>query len=120
LPQGTSVPVAIGFGRALPDSAVAALLTRHSVRPYAVYLVAAGEGTSFRRDRSRASLELLGEAREQAVAQLRTSLCAQPGRARALLGGEEPRGPERERELLAQLAELQRSIPEIETGAPVV
>jgi hypothetical protein len=85
LPEGTSVPVSISFGRTLPDSAVAALLDRHELRPYAIYMAAAGEAGTQRRERSRASLELLAEAREQTIAQLRTSLCAQQGRARSML-----------------------------------
>ena len=120
-PEGTAVPVALGFEHPLPDSTIAALLTRHSVRPYAVYLVAAGMGSSLRRDRIRASLEVLGEAREQAMSQLRTSLCAQPGRTRAML--ERPSGTEgleRERQMLLQMAALQRSVPELEMGAPVI
>jgi hypothetical protein len=119
LPEGTPVPVSLGFGRPLPDSTIAALLTRHSVRPYAVYLVAAGTGSSLQRDRSRASLEVLGEAREQAVAQLRTSLCAQPGGARALLeAGDADVG--RARQMLAYVNALQRAVPELEAGAPTI
>jgi hypothetical protein len=119
-PEGTSVPVGIGFGRALPDSAIAAVLTRYSVRPYAVYLVAAGTESALVRERSRASLEVLGEAREQAVAQLRTSLCGQPGRIRAML--EQSGGPDQEgaRQALGYVLALQRIIPELEAGVPTI
>ena len=119
LPEGTPVPVSLGFGRILPDSTIAALLDAHAVRPYAVYLVAAGTSSSLQRERSRASLEVLGEAREQAVAQLRTSLCAQPGRARAMLeSGQTDVG--RAREMLAYVNALQRAVPELEAGAPTI
>jgi hypothetical protein len=114
------VPVGIGFGRPLPDSAIAAVLTRHSVRPYAAYVVAAGTRSALVRERSRASLEVLGEAREQAVAQLRTSLCAQPGRIRAML--ELAGGPDEEggRQALAYVLAVQKAIPELEAGAPAI
>ena len=55
------------------------------------------------------------------MSQLRTSLCAQPGRTRAML--ERPSGTEgleRERQMLSQMAALQRSVPELEMGAPVI
>ncbi len=122
LPEGTSVPVALGFGRALSDSVVVALLERHGLRPYAVYLTAADVAGSHRRERSRASIELLGEAREQTIAQLRTSMCAQKGRARALLaetgGGADP--IPLYREVLSRFLLIQKTLPELETGAPLV
>jgi hypothetical protein len=112
------VPVTLGFGRPLADSAIAALLTRHDVRPFTVFLVAAGMASSLTRERTRASLEVLGEAREQVVAQLRTALCAQPGRARALLATGDPIEPGRQ--LLGYVTALQRAVPELEAGAPAV
>jgi hypothetical protein len=90
------------------------------VRPYAAYVVAAGTRSALVRERSRASLEVLGEAREQAVAQLRTSLCAQPGRIRAML--ELAGGPDEEggRQALAYVLAVQKAIPELEAGAPAI
>jgi hypothetical protein len=119
LPEGTSVPVAIGFAGPLPDPVIAELLTRYSLRPYVVYMVAAGMGSSLQRERSRASLEVLGEAREQAVSQMRTALCAQPGRARAMAeaGGDDV---ERGRQMLAYVDALQRAVPGLEQGEPAI
>ena len=120
LPEGTPVPVALGFGRTLPDSAVAELLDRHDLRPYVVYLSAAGTRGEHWRDRSRASLEVLAEAREQTFAQLRTSLCAQRGRARAMLSAGDAGADPLYREVLARFVTLQKTLPEIERGAPLV
>ena len=85
LPEDTSVPVALGFSTTVPDPIVMGLLERYGLRPYAVYMEAADLAGSHRRERNRASLEVLAEGREQTIAQLRTSLCAQRGRARAML-----------------------------------
>lgn len=121
LPEGTAVPVALGFAEPLADSTVAALLERHGLRPYAVYMTAAGVGTSQRRERSRASLELLAEAREQAIAQLRTTMCAQQGRARAILGGGAERGDvSLHRTILSRFVRIQRALTDLETGAPLI
>lgn len=123
LPEGTSVPVALGFGTVVPDSVVAALLERQGLRPYAVHVRAAGAVGVHRRERSRASLEVLAEAREEAVAQLRTSLCAQKGRARSMIadsaGGADPLPAYRE--LLSRFYLLRKSQPELELGgAPMI
>ena len=120
-PEGTSVPVALGFHSPLPDSTVAALLDRHGLRPYAVYLTAAGLTTSQRRDQSRASLELLAEAREQTIGQLRTSMCAQQGRARGMLA-EAPQGDpvQQYRDVLGRFLEIQKTLPQLELGKPMI
>jgi hypothetical protein len=120
-PEGTSVPVALGFRTPLPDSTVAALMDRHGLRPYAVYLTAAGLTTSQRRDQSRASLELLAEAREQTISQLRTSMCAQQGRARGMLAepGQSDPVPQY-RDVLGRFLEIQQALPQLELGRPMI
>jgi hypothetical protein len=120
-PDGTAVPVALGFRSTLPDSTVAALLDRHGLRPYAVYLTAAGLTTSQRRDQSRASLEVIAEAREQTISQLRTSMCAQQGRARGMLS-EPPQGDpsQQYRDVLGRFLEIQKTLPELERGRPMI
>lgn len=116
-----AVPVALGFTDLMADSAVAGLLERHGLRPYAVYVSAAGLTTSQRRERSRASLELLAEAREQAIGQLRTSMCAQQGRARSMIAEPAPEDPlPVYRELLDRFVLIQRTLPQLEMGAPIV
>jgi hypothetical protein len=122
LPEGSSVPVSLGFGRVLSDSAVAGLLEAHGLRPYAVFMNAAGMQSAHRRERSRASLEVLAEAREQTVAQLRTSLCAQRGRARAMLAGGDAGSDRMDpyRAVLSRFLIIQRTLPALELGAPLV
>jgi hypothetical protein len=122
LPEGTSVPVALGFGQPLPDSVVAGLLDRHSLRPYAAYTKAADLIGSQARERSRASLEVLAEAREQAIAELRTSLCAQQGRAREML--ERQAGPDDPldgaRPLLSSFLAMRDALPQLELGGALI
>ena len=122
LPEGTAVPVSLAFDAPLPDSGVAGLLERHSLRPYAVYATAAGMQTVQSRERSRASLEVLAEAREQAITQLRTSLCAHRGHARSMLAANDAPADSVEayRAVLAGFLRIQRALPELERGAPLI
>jgi hypothetical protein len=120
LPEGTSVPVALGFARTLPDSVVAGLLERHSLRPYAVFLKAGDQLGTHARERSRASLEVLAEAREQTVQQMRTSLCAQQGRARSLVEQPETGSLDDYRQVLSRSALLQETVPKLELGEPMI
>ncbi len=119
LPEGTSVPVAFGFAQPLPDSVVAGMLERHNLRPYSVYLKAGDLLGTHDRERSRASLEVLAEAREQTVQQMRTSLCAQQGRARAMI--EQTGSPLDEyRQVLSRFLLMQETLPKLELGEPMV
>lgn len=121
LPEGTSVPVALGFDAPMSDSLVAALLERHGLRPYAVYMRAADLETTHERDRSRASLEVLAEGREQTVQQMRTLLCAQQGRARAILDKAGPEEPLDDlRPVLSTFLRMQETLPRLELGEPLV
>ena len=124
LPEGTSVPIALGFAGPLPDSVVAGLLERHNLRPYSVYLKTADLVATHDRERSRASLEVLAEAREQIVQQMRTSLCAQQGRARAMIeqaGTAGTAGPLDEfREVLSRFLLMQETLPRLELGEPMI
>ena len=119
LPEGSSVPVVLGFAQPLSDSLVAGMLERHNLRPYSVYLKAADLVETHGRERSRASLELLAEAREQTVQQMRTSLCAQQGLARALI--EQVESPAEElRQVLSRFLLMQETLPRLELGEPLI
>lgn len=121
LPEGTSVPVSLGFEAPTPDSIVAGLLERHNLRPYAVYMKAADLEVARERERSRASLEVLAEAREQTVQQMRTLLCAQQGRARAILdrtGAAEPLDDLRP--VLSAFLRMRETLPRLELGEPLI
>lgn len=121
LPEGTSVPVALGFEAPTPDSIVAGLLERHGLRPYAVYMKAADLEVAHERERSRASLEVLAEAREQTVQQMRTLLCAQQGRARAILDRTGPEEPLDDlRPILSTFLRMRETLPRMELGEPLV
>jgi len=117
------VPVALGFGRPIPDSALVTLLTRHRLRPYALYLVAGGLASEQRVPRSEASVELVTRAREEALGQLRVSLCAQPDRARAMMEDSpallEEAGSARVAAVLTHVDHLQEDLHGLATGAPI-
>lgn len=115
---------ALGFGRPVPDSALVNLLGRHRLRPYALFLAAGGMASEQRVPKSDASLELVARSREEALGQLRVSLCAQPNRARVMLEDSptllaDQAAARRVAAVLTYVDRLQTDMRALATGAPL-
>jgi hypothetical protein len=76
------IPTNLSFGRVIPDAEVRQFLQRHSLRPIAIYMSAAGEAGSHRVSPAKASAASVAEARQVSMEMLRRSQAALRVRAR--------------------------------------
>lgn len=123
MPPGAAVAATVTFPRPVGDSAAVAFLQERSLHPFAVHLSVEGLTGVHREDRADASLEVVGRARQEAGAVLTNAVCAQQGRAWALLQGEAPPASADLaplRRLLADLARLDAALEALGREAPAI
>lgn len=117
------VAATVTFPEPVSDSAAVAFLRTHSLRPYAVHLVAGGVTAVHEVPRGEAALEVIDRAREEGSVRLTQNVCAQQGRAAAALeraGADGTDRVEAARRVVSDLTRLERGLARIPRGDPVV
>ena len=123
LPEGTAA-AGVGFGRAVADAEVVALVQRHGVRPYEVWLMVGRNPSVHEVPVERASAEAIAEARLVKAEQIRMAPCVLVARAGAMQGRDAPPAPgERDpgsRYMLSDIEAVRAASGTLRSGTPAV
>jgi hypothetical protein len=123
LPAGTRA-AGIGFGRAVADEEVMALVQRYGVRPYEVWLIVGRNPSVHAVPVERASAEVIADARRVKAEQIRMAPCVLVARAGAMQGRGAPPAPgERDpgsRYMLSDIEAVRAASGTLRSGAPAV
>ncbi len=117
---GADVFVTVRFPGVTADNAVIAYLQEHALKPYAVFAHPDGTLRVVRSQPSAASLELVGDAREQTATDLTLILCAQQDRAWAMIDPDTATDAGPLKAVLSHVRRLEKALPAVTLGRPIV